>query len=74
MSMSKEELMHAATVEAAKGAPPIVVATGAQVQGWSSADLIAVLTIIYLVLQILWLLWRWHKAAKADGNSTEVQG
>ena len=72
--MSKEEILHAAGVEAAKGAPPIVVATGAQVQGWSSADLIAVLTIIYLVLQILWLLWRWRKAAKSDGIPTEGQG
>ena len=71
--MSKEEMLHAASVEAAKGAPPIVVAAGAQAQGWSSADLIAMLTIIYLVLQILWLLWRWRKAATATTAPTEGQ-
>lgn len=62
--MSKQELLQSAAVEAAKGTPPVIVATTAQSQAWSSADAITMLTIVYLVLQILWLLWRWWKSAK----------
>lgn len=62
--MSKQELLHTAAVEAAKGTPPVIVATTAQSQAWSGADTITLLTIVYLVLQILWLLWRWWKAAQ----------
>lgn len=64
--MSKHEII----AEAAKGAPPVVVAATANTQSWTGADIITALTIIYLGLQILWLLWKWWKSAKTG----EVQG
>lgn len=64
LKMSKQDLVHTAALEAAKGTPPVIVATTAQSQSWSSADTITALTIVYLVLQILWLLWRWWKSTK----------
>jgi hypothetical protein len=46
--------------EAAKAAPPVTVA-GATVAGMQVNDLILWATLIYIVLQIGFLLYRWHK-------------
>lgn len=62
--MSKQELLHSTAVEAAKGTPPVIVTATAQINAWTGADVITFLTITYLALQIMWLLWRWWKSAK----------
>lgn len=54
--------------EAAKAAPPVTVA-GATVAGVTVHDLILWATLIYLVLQIGFLMYRWqrlHFSRKAD--------
>lgn len=55
--------------EGAKGSPGLVVTLIAFIQQWDSAAIISALTIVYLLLQICWLLWKWWKAAK----TSEVQ-
>lgn len=60
----KQELIHSVAVEAAKGAPPASVAITSQVQNWAMANAVTALTIVYLGLQIGWLLWQWHQASK----------
>ena len=68
--MPSQDLVNTAAAEAAKGAPPLVVAIEAQNSGWSQADIVTALTIVYLLLQIGWLIWKWRRAAKTG----EVQG
>jgi hypothetical protein len=48
------------TSEAMKAAPPVTVA-GATVAGIQVNDLILWATLVYVVLQIAFLLYRWHK-------------
>lgn len=52
--------------EGAKGSPGLVVTLIAFIQQWDSAAIISALTIVYLLLQICWLLWKWWKAAKTS--------
>lgn len=49
--------------EAAKAAPPVTVA-GATIAGMQINDLILWATLVYLILQIAFLLYRWHKMHK----------
>ena len=35
-------------------------------QGWTINNTVGALTVIYLLLQIGWLVWRWHKAASGQ--------
>ena len=37
--------------------------------GWTINHTVAALTIVYLLLQIGWLVWRWYRAA----NGQEVK-
>ncbi len=67
--MSKEQMKDIA-IEAAKASPPVAVVTHAAAQGWTINHTVAALTIVYLLLQIGWLIWRWHKAARGQ----EVKG
>ncbi len=59
MSLSMEQKSDIIS-EAAKAAPPVTVA-GATVAGMQVNDLILWATLIYIVLQIAFLLYRWHK-------------
>jgi hypothetical protein len=54
--------------EAAKVSPPIAV-LGATVYGMTLQDWVFVLTLIYLVIQIGWLVWKWWKAFSTKGWS-----
>ena len=33
-------------------------------EGWNINHTVAALTIVYLLMQIGWLAWRWHRAAQ----------
>lgn len=59
MSLSMEQKSDIIS-EAAKATPPVTVA-GATVAGVQVNDLILWATLIYIVLQIAFLLYRWHK-------------
>ena len=51
--------------EAAKAAPPVTV-VGATIAGVQVNDLILWATLLYIVLQIGFLLYRWHKMHAGD--------
>lgn len=55
-----------ASNEAVKASPPIAV-LGATVYGMTLQDYVFVLTIVYLVAQISWLLWKWYRAFTTKG-------
>jgi len=46
--------------QAAKAAPPVVVSTAAFLGDFSLNNAIGVLTMLYLVLQVGYLLWKWR--------------
>lgn len=66
-------LLKDLSIEGAKASPPVAVITAAHTSGWSMNQTLTALTILYVLLQIGWLVWRWHQAAtkgseiKADG-------
>ena len=64
------EVIKDTFIEGAKAAPPIVVLGKSIAEGWTINHTVAALTIVYLLLQIGWLLWRWHRAAQGR----EVKG
>ena len=61
--MSKE-IIKDVVIEGAKATPPVAVVTPSIAQGWTINNTVGALTVIYLLLQIGWLVWRWHKAAR----------
>jgi hypothetical protein len=69
MSLSMEQKSDIIS-EATKAAPPVTVA-GATVAGVQVNDLILWATLIYIVLQIGFLLYRWHKLIVSRRESEE---
>ena len=67
MSLSMQQKSDL-VAEAAKAAPPVTVA-GATIAGIQVNDLILWATLVYLVLQIAFLLYRWHKMHTQQGGS-----
>ena len=61
--MAREVIKDAVT-EGAKATPPLVVLGKSIAEGWTINNTVGALTVIYLLLQIGWLVWRWHKAAR----------
>lgn len=51
---------HAVGAAVAKAAPPVGV-TGAHMMGVPVSDLVLWLTLVYLVLQISYLCWKWWR-------------
>lgn len=49
----------AVTVEIAKATPPVYVTTWAWVQGLPLDKYVAIATLLYIVIQIGYLLWKW---------------
>lgn len=62
--MDKHEILRLAAIEAAKGAPPTTVAIASKVENWTMANTLTALTILYIALQIAWLIWQWRQASK----------
>jgi len=50
--------------QAAKSAPPVVVSLIAFIGEWSLNNIIGAVTLLYLVLQVGYLLWKWHNERK----------
>ncbi len=67
--MSKEVIKDLA-VEGAKSTPPLAVVAHQVANGWTINHTVAALTIVYLLMQIGWLAWRWRRAAQGQ----EVKG
>lgn len=74
--MDKSEIIRTTAIEAAKGAPPVSVSIISQVDGWTMANTVTMLTVVYLLLQIGWLIWQWFQArqrAKREAISDKRQ-
>jgi hypothetical protein len=69
MSLTMQQKADIAT-EAAKASPPVAVA-GATIAGVSVNDLVLWVTLIYLVLQIGFLLYRWGRMHFRGGSDAE---
>lgn len=79
--MSKEaikDMVKDVAVEGAKASPPVAVVTASIADFWTINHTVAALTMVYLLLQIAWLLWRWHRAAQhrdgADSADSDAGG
>jgi hypothetical protein len=70
MSLTMQQKADIAT-EAAKASPPVAVA-GATVAGIQVNDLILWSTLVYVVLQIAFLLYRWHKMHTTKKGERDV--
>ena len=69
MSLTMQQKADLAT-EAAKASPPVAVA-GATIAGMPVNDLVLWVTLIYLVLQIGFLLYRWGRMPFRGGPDAE---
>jgi len=56
--------------EAARAAPPVVVTTAVTVGGLTLNEWVALATLLYIVLQFAWLVWKWYRAIKDLKNDT----
>ena len=61
--MAREVIKDMLT-EGAKAAPPVVVTTASIANDWTMNHTVYALTIVYLLMQIGWLAWRWRRAAQ----------
>lgn len=64
------EVIKDALVEGAKATPPVAVVGTSIAQGLTINTVVGTLTIVYLLMQIGWLAWRWRRAAQGQ----EVKG
>lgn len=68
---------HALGAAAAKAAPPVAV-SGAMIAGVQMADIVLWLTMIYLVVQIGYLGWKWirewRESSRVDERRNENHG
>lgn len=59
----KQELLGSAASAALKGAPPVAVTTGALTGAFTLTDGVAIATLVYIVVQTAYLLWKWKREA-----------
>ena len=59
-------------VEAAKAAPPVAITTAVTVGGLTLNEWVAVATLLYIVLQSGWLVWKWFHAIKDKKNEAQI--
>ncbi len=52
--------------EAAKAAPPVTVIATSTLAGWSLNNFIGAATLIYIILQAGYLLWKWRRDWKKE--------
>jgi hypothetical protein len=64
--MAAPQKLADAGSEAVKASPPIAV-IGATAYGMTLQDWVFVLTLLYLGVQIGWLLWKWYRALSTKG-------
>lgn len=52
------------TTEAAKAIPPATVAFVAPLNGWTLNDSVLSATLVYIVLQAGYLIWKWWRESR----------
>jgi hypothetical protein len=60
----RDELGEAVGAAAIKSAPPMAV-VGASVAGWGVQEWMYFATTVYVVAQLGYLVWKWHREWKA---------
>lgn len=63
--MTHEQKLDVAQ-EAVKSAPPVAVTAISGLLGFSLHDWVLVATLVYVVFQIAWLVYKWQRARKKD--------
>ena len=58
--MDKESIAKAVMVEGAKASPPVAVVAHQISSGWTLSHTITLLTIVYVGVQLAYLLWKWR--------------
>lgn len=69
--MDRETIVRTALVEGAKAAPPVTVVANSVANGWTMTHTATALTIIYVLLQAAYLLWRWSNE-REDRRRLEI--
>ena len=59
-----KDLIKDIAAESAKASPPVAILTASAAQGWTLNHTLTAITIVYVLMQIGWLVWRWRKAAQ----------
>ena len=57
--------------EAIKAAPPVAITTAVTVGGLTLNEWVAIATLLYIVLQSGWLVWKWFHAIKDKNNEAQ---
>jgi uncharacterized membrane protein len=57
--------------EAIKAAPPVAITTAVTVGGLTLNEWVAIATLLYIVLQSGWLVWKWYHAIKDKKNEAQ---
>lgn len=58
--MDKESIAKAIAVESAKASPPVAVVAHQISSGWTLSHTLTLLTIVYVGVQLGYLLWKWR--------------
>jgi nicotinamide riboside transporter PnuC len=70
--MDRETIVRTAALEGAKAAPPVTVVATNVANGWTMTHTATALTILYVVLQVIYLLWRWSNE-REDRRARQAQ-
>lgn len=73
--MDRESILKAIGVEAAKASPPVAVVAHQAANGWTMSHTLQALTIVYVGVQLGYLLWKWlneRQDRNAKRNACEV--
>lgn len=57
--------------EAIKAAPPVAITTAVTIGGLTLNEWVAIATLLYIVLQSGWLVWKWYHAIKDKKNEAQ---
>jgi hypothetical protein len=68
--VSRANLASEINTAAMKLSPPVAIAA-AQVGGWGPQDWMYALTALYVVLQALYLIWKWVREANKPDDGDE---
>ena len=58
--MDKESIAKAIAVESVKASPPVAVVAHQVANGWTLSHTLTLLTIVYVGVQLGYLLWKWR--------------
>lgn len=64
-------MKHETIIESGKTVPALV---GATIAGYTLNEVVALVTIIYILLQAAFLIWKWRRQAKLDKALEKASG